>query len=91
MKPVENKKIISLQMLTEFNELMNKTYGANISVKFADKIINQTFKIVLANDKFIDGYVMNLSEEFYKLLLSHFKKHGINIAFNNTRTTFWQY
>lgn len=91
MKLEENKKIINLQILGEFNSLMRRIHGANISLEFGDKIINQTFKIVLTNNKFIDDYIINLSEDFYKLLILHFKNHGINIKFNNTRTTFWQY
>lgn len=29
------------------------------------------------------------NKEFYELLESHFQKSRINIAYNNTRTTFW--
>lgn len=46
-------------------------------------------KIVIVNDKFIKSSVLNLSEEGLEFVISFFKKHNMELNYNNTASVFW--
>lgn len=50
---------------------------------------NPKCKVVPSNDKFIHSSIINLTTEFYILLEEFFAKRGIELHYNNDRSTFW--
>lgn len=84
------------EMIEELNKILKKE-GCLIRLKSEyttvdndEEFRNIKCEIVLENDKFLNSYILNPSDSFYKIVKEFFKAKGIeSITFNNTRTIFW--
>lgn len=80
---------ITEDMVTVFNQTLE-----NLNCSFRLKFENGTCgngqcKIVSSNDVFIKSSIINLTEEFYKVLEEFFSKRGIELSYNNDGSIFW--
>ncbi len=50
---------------------------------------NGQCKVVPSNDMFIHSSIINLTEEFYKVLEYFFSKRDIELSYNNDGSIFW--
>ena len=80
---------ITTKMVHEFNSILCSD-GAVFRIWLKDGTYgNPSAEIVPANNKYIDSYIINPTKEFYSLLEDFFEEKGIELTYNNTRTTFW--
>lgn len=80
---------ITLKMVHEFNSILSSD-GAVFRIELQDGTSgNPIATIVPANDKYIDSYIINPTDEFYSLLDDFFKEKEIELTYNNTKSTFW--
>ena len=80
---------ITLKMVHEFNSILSSD-GAVFRIELQNGTLNNPIAtIVTANDKYIESYIINPSREFYSLLDDFFKEKGIELTYNNTKSTFW--
>lgn len=82
------RKQISDEIINKFNTFMEET-GSVIRLKRETGIIDYTFKISLPEDRLIDNFIVNPTQEFYDMLINYFKSYNIELSFNNTWSTFW--
>ena len=73
--------------------VFNQTLG-NLNCSFKLKYESGTCgngqcKVVPSNDMFIQSSIINLTEEFYKVLEEFFSKRGIELSYNNDGSIFW--
>ena len=53
----------------------------------SDKTTNTyCYDIKLANSKFMDSYILNMSEEFFRVIEDAFTKFDLKFSYNNTRS-----
>jgi hypothetical protein len=50
-----------------------------------DEAFGNCYEIKLKNQKYIDSYIINMSNEFFKLIEDIFKKFDLKFKYNNTR------
>lgn len=80
---------ITEEMVTDFNKTL-ENLDCSFRLKFKSGVCrNSECEIVPSNDMFIQNSIINLTEEFYKVLEDFFNKRGIKLSYNNTGSTFW--
>lgn len=81
---------ITKEMIDELNKAL-ETMSLGIRIKLEERLFieGHACDIILANNFFIESYILNLSDEFYEMLEKFFKKYGITLSYNNNRSTFW--
>lgn len=80
---------ITEDMVTIFNSML-ENLNCSFRLCFEDEMSgNAAYHIVPANDMFIHSSIINLTDEFYKVLEDFFYKRGIELTYNNTKSTFW--
>lgn len=75
-------------MLDEFNKAMEVNESV-VRLNFGG-YGRGTVETVLSNYKFVYSVVLNLTDEFYKMVDEFFKSKEIKISYNNTGTIFWE-
>jgi len=79
--------------MTRFIHMMNKmmeTLGCNIAF-WNNSISNEMentycYDIKLKNSKFMDSYILNMSDDFYRIIEAAFAKFDLTFRYNNTRS-----
>lgn len=68
---------ITQEMVNEFNQTL-ENLNCSFRLKFGKTYCsaNTNCKIVLANNMFIHSSIINLTDEFYEILETFFKKKG---------------
>lgn len=92
----ENKELlfgkrITQKMLDVLNEeLLAKgcIFRYEVKNRNEDGSIN-TIHRVLPDNTWIDSYIINATEDFYKWFEEFFKEYGIEISYNNTKSICW--
>ena len=80
---------ITEDMVTVFNQIL-ENLSCCFKLKFEGGMCgNGQCKIVPLNDMFIKSSIINLTEEFYKVLEDYFSKRGIELSYNNDGSIFW--
>ena len=82
---------ITEDMVAAFNRTL-ENLNCSFKLKFDDKTIgfgNTTCQVVPSNDMFIHSSIINLTDEFYKVLEEYFRKRGIELSYNNDGSIFW--
>lgn len=77
---------ITDSMIDNFNFIIAPISILRIERSKNDKDIIQ---IKLTNEKCIDSYIINITNEFERVITSYFSNYNIKIHFNNTRSCFW--
>ena len=79
--------------MTRFIYMMNKmmeTLGCSIAFwkdSISDEMANTyCYDIKLANSKFMNSYILNMTDEFYKIIEYAFTKFDLTFKYNNTRS-----
>lgn len=79
--------------MTRFIYMMNKmmeTLGCNIAFwkdSISDKMTNTyCYDIKLKNSKFMNSYILNMSDDFYRIIENAFTKFDLKFSYNNTRS-----
>lgn len=80
---------ITENMVTVFNQTL-KNLNCSFKLKFESGMCgNGQCKVVPSNDMFIQSSIINLTEEFYKVLEDFFSKRDIELSYNNDGSIFW--
>ena len=79
---------ITEEMVTDFNQTL-ENLNCSFRLKFLGGIYVNECQIVPSSDMFIQSSIINLTNEFYKILEEFFSKRGIELSYNNTGSTFW--
>lgn len=80
---------ITEDMVIVFNQTL-ENLNCSFRLKFESGMCrNGQCKIVPSNDMFIQSSIINLTEEFYKVLEEFFSKRDIELSYNNDGSIFW--
>jgi hypothetical protein len=82
---------ITSEMVSDFNQTLSNL-NCCFKIELRKSVVgdNTICDIVLANNKYIDSFIINPSKEFFKDLEGYFSHYyDIELAYDNTRTTFW--
>lgn len=82
---------ITEDMVAVFNQTL-ENLGCSFKLQYDDNILgfgNPSCQIVPTSDRFIHSSIINLTEEFYKILDEFFAKRGIELSYNNDNSIFW--
>lgn len=82
---------ITEDMVIDFNHTL-ENLGCSFKLKYDDNGLgfsNPTCQIVPASDMFIHSAIINVTNEFYKILDDFFLKKGIELSYNNDGSIFW--
>lgn len=83
------KMVITNEQIDEFNEILIDR-GSALRIEKNKEI--QSVQIVLVNQKDVKCYDAYPTKEFYELLEDFFTTKGVlNIQYNNTATSFWEF
>ncbi len=81
--------MITEEMVTDFNQTL-ENLNCSFRLKFQNGVCgNSDCEIVPSNNMFIQSSIINLTDEFYKVLEGFFNKRGIELSYNNTGSIFW--
>jgi hypothetical protein len=84
-------KNINRDMTDEFNKLLIKI-NCPLSIDYmGDAVCTglHSCEINLSNKNYVNSAMVNPNQEFYRILEHYFQEQGIELAYNNTKTTFW--
>ena len=80
---------ITEDMVAVFNQTL-ENLNCIFRLKFEEGMLgNAQCKVVPSNDMFIYSSIINLTDEFYKVLDEFFNKRGIELSYNNDGSIFW--
>lgn len=86
---IPKKNCIEEKDIEDLNEILK---SMNCAFKFAfskSAIMSTTIEIVPTSNVFIDSSIININDKGYYFIRGFFRKRGINITHNNTRSIFW--
>ena len=82
------KTNITQEMLNEFNDAM-KVNGSIIRLQFS-KSMPHVVDIVPNSMCFIDSFIINPTDQFFRMTKDYFKEKGVDkLNYNNTGSCFW--
>lgn len=76
---------ITKDMVTVFNQAL-ESLNCSFRLRFEG---DTRCKVVPSNDTFIRSSIINLTDDFYKMLEAFFNERGVKLHYNNDRTIFW--
>lgn len=83
------KKEITKEMTEELNLLL-LNMGCSFNLKYINNgRIGTVIEIQPVNNKFLDSWILNPSDDFFDFIKAFFKKYDIEITCNNTGHIFW--
>lgn len=91
MSNVKKTEVVKItkDMILNFNNIL-ESKGCCFRLKYTDGTGgNPHGEIVPMSMKYIESAIINPSKDFYDDLIQFFKRKGIELSFNNTKTTFW--
>jgi hypothetical protein len=83
------KKEITKEMTEELNLLLLKMGCCFNFTYVAQGPLSACIEIQPINDKFLNSWILNPSNDFYDFIETFFNSHDIKINSNNTGTIFW--
>lgn len=75
-------------MLNDFNKIMFDRKSIVRLKRFPGRH-NPAIEIVLVDEVFIESFIINMTVEFYEMLIEYFAIYDMQISFNNTMSTFF--
>ena len=83
---------LTQSMITKFNIFLNNE-GVCFRMKFSRPQFSNTctfMEIIPVTDKYLDSAILNVSDDFIKLMYSWFEEnYNITLTYNNTASIFW--
>lgn len=80
---------ITEDMVTVFNQTL-ENLNCSFRLKYESGMCgNGQCKITPSNEMFIQSSIINLTEDFYRVLENFFAKRDIELSYNNDGSIFW--
>lgn len=80
---------ITTDMIDELNKQFESA-GSIIRIRPSEVDPDRTFKVAIVSEKYVDGFNIYLDDEGRSLVIDFFRRYGIKLSWNNTRTIFWE-
>lgn len=85
----DDEETFMKKVINTLNEMLNQLRCNVLFTK--DSISDRTtnaycYDIKLANSKFMDSYILNMTDDFYRIIENAFTKFDLKFSYNNTRS-----
>lgn len=88
-RDTDDEETFMMKFIITLNRMLNHL-GCNViftKSSISDKTTNTyCYDIKLANSKFMDSYILNMSDDFYRIIEAAFTKFDLKFSYNNTRS-----
>jgi hypothetical protein len=88
-RDTDDEAAFMMKFIITLNRMLNQL-GCNVIFtkdSISDKMTNTyCYDIKLANSKFMNSYILNMSDDFYRIIETAFTKFDLKFSYNNTRS-----
>lgn len=88
-RDTDDEETFMMKFIITLNRMLNQL-GCNVLFTksfISDKTTNTyCYDIKLANSKFMNSYILNMSDDFYRIIEAAFTKFDLKFSYNNTRS-----
>jgi hypothetical protein len=85
----DDEATFMMKFIITLNRMLNQL-GCNVIFtkdSISDKMTNTyCYDIKLADSKFMNSYILNMSDDFYRIIETAFTKFDLKFSYNNTRS-----